>query len=507
MFLKITKKRYNGKEYRQASIVETVRVGGKVVQRLVKNVGVLRNQEDENKAKHLIESVRQGKKLVMLDEINESCYEFGVKLIVDHLWRQLKLSTLFKELRVDFDIEQILCLLISHRLHNYGSCNLSEREGYRWIKEEAYHTLKKLELQHVYRSLFHLFSKKEQIEIHLSNVLSIKKEIIFYDLTSSYVEGKYKNSEIIDFGYNRDKKRGKEQLVLGLLLAENLPFAHTVWKGNTTDKTTLQEAVEHAQKLGVLTFVFVADRGLITDKNIEWLEEKNLEYILATKRRKDNFIKKIITKDVSDNVTLVCEHENRRYFLCCNDDVAKQERAELSEIRKSSEEKIKAVKNPTEHKILEAVGKAKRLFRFNFNKEFSYTLNQKEWDYETKIAGRFVLVTNNQKLSKDQVYTTYKQLIDIEQCFGELKHFEDMRPFFHKSDGGLKAHIFLCILTLLIERLVKKRINDMTQRQVFTELKKIRLCKVKDNFVRTDLTPTQRKILSGLGINQPPKVM
>ena len=507
MFLKITTKKYGGKAYRHASLAETIRINGKVVQKHIKNLGALNTAEDEKKAKQLIDTVRQGKKLVILDEVNEKILEYGVRLAVKSIWQSMSIPQFFSAENTKNDINQVLYMLITHRLHNYGSRNISEREGCRWIKDEAYTTLKTIDLHQFYRSLFILFSKKESIEKHLCKTLNNKKEILFYDLTSSYVEGSYDDSEIIDYGYNRDKKKGKQQLVIGLLLAEGLPLAHKVWEGNTSDKTTLQDAVAQAKELGITNFVFVADRGLITDKNILWLEDQRLEYIIATKRRNDKLISSLMEKNISEKVTKVHEDANRTYYLCYNEEVAKEQINKINEIRKRIEEKINSIKNPTEHRILEAAGKAKRLFTFSFENGFSYSINKAVWDYENKIAGKYILVTNNHKLDKEQICSTYKELTDVEQCFGELKHFEDMRPFFHKSDDGLKAHIFLCVLALLIERMIKKKVKDASQRKVITELKKIKLCKVKDNYVRTDLTQLQKDILCQLGIEVPPKVM
>ena len=507
MFLKITTKKYRSKIYRHASLAETIRIKGKVVQKHIKNLGVLNTVEDEKKVKQLIDTVKRGKKLVILDEVNEKILEYGVRLVTKSIWQSIGMPQFFSTANTKIDINQILYMLITHRLHNYGSCNISEREGYRWVRDEAYTTLKTVDLHQFYRSLFILFSKKESIEKHICITLNNKKEILFYDLTSSYVEGSYDDSEIIDYGYNRDKKKGKQQIVIGLLLAEGLPFAHKVWKGNTPDKTTLHDAVTQAKELGVTNFVFVADRGLITDKNILWLEDQKLEYIIATKRRNSSLISSLMEKDISEKVTKVHEESNRVYYLCYNEEVAKEQINVINEIKTRIEEKINSIKNPTEHKILEAAGKAKRLFTFSFKNKFSYSINQAAWDYENKIAGKYILVTNNHKLDKEQICSTYKELIDVEQCFGELKHFEGMRPFFHKSDDGLKAHVFLCVLTLLIERITKKKVKNMSQREVITELKKIKLCKVRDNYVRTDLTQLQKDILSRLWIEVPPKVM
>ena len=97
--------------------------------------------------------------------------------------------------------------------------------------------------------------------------------------------------------------------------------------------------------------------------------------------------------------------------------------------------------------------------------------------------------------------------MEIEYCFRQLKHSEDMRPFFHKTDKGLRAHVFLSVLTLLIEKLINKRIPDITTRDVITELKKIKLSKIKEFLVRTDLSDIQKKILKKLEIDIPAKVI
>lgn len=508
MFLKITKKKYNNKIHKQASIVETLRIDGKIKQRLVRNLGPIRSKEDGEKAQHFLKQMKQGEELITINESNEQCLEYGVRLAVEHIWESLSIKPFLLNSKATYDINQLIYMLITHRLHNYGSENLSELEGYRWITEEAYNTLK-IGLRQVYRALFILLTKKDTIEKHLCDTLSPKKEIVFYDLTSSYLEGAYKESDLVYYGFNRDKKRGKKQIVLGLLLSNNLPLAHKVWEGNTQDKTTLKDAVSQLKGLGIKKFIFVADRGIITEPNIEWLEQQKLEYIIATKRRKDILVKKLIIKPIKDSVKKVYEDKKngRVYYLCYNKEVAKLQKKDLKELKKKMQKRIEKIKNPTEHKILEAVGKAKRLFKFTFEKKFSYSIDKEAWKYENKIAGRFLLTTNNKKLSKEDILMTYKQLMEIERCFRQLKHFEDMRPLFHKSDNGLRAHVFLSVLALLVEKIINKKVPDMTTREVIREIKKIKLSKVKQYLVRTNLSDVQKELLHKLQIELPLKVI
>src|SRR3989338_10139182 len=167
MFLKITTKKYRSKIYRHASLAETIRIKGKVVQKHIKNLGVLNTVEDEKKVKQLIDTVKRGKNLVILDEVNEKILEYGVRLATKSIWQSIGMPQFFSTANTKNDTNQILYMLITHRLHNYGSCNISEREGCRWIKDEAYTTLKAIDLHQFYRSMFILFSKKESIEKNL----------------------------------------------------------------------------------------------------------------------------------------------------------------------------------------------------------------------------------------------------------------------------------------------------------------------------------------------------
>jgi transposase len=507
MYLKITEKKYKGNIYRNASIVEGIRDGNKIRQKLIRNLGTLKTIQDEERAKELLDKYKKGDSLVSLNEINEKCFDYGISLIISQIWNELKLNDLFKSAR-KYDNNKIISLLISHRLQHYGSCNLSEREAHRWISEEAYNPDVEIELHQLYRAIRNLFSKKGLIEKHLFSKFSDEKAVIFYDLTSSYLEGEYRESDLAGFGYNRDKKKGKKQIVLGLLLKNNLPIAHKVWQGNTADKTTLKEAIRQAKSLGINNFIFVADRGIITDANIEFIEEEKLQYIIATQRRKGKLIRELMQKEMKSEVEKVFtdEKNKRAYYLCFNKNVSLVQINKLEEMKGSIEEKLSKLKKPTEHGIYSEIGKAAKYFKFKF-KPFSFELNKEVFDYEKAIAGRYLLSTNNLYLPPEEIQKTYKQLAEIERAFGELKHLENMRPIFHKKDEAIKAHIFLCVLTLFFERFIAGKITDKTAREVFAEMKKLKVSKTGINYIRTDITKAQKKILDVLRIPEPPKIV
>lgn len=506
MYLKILKRSYKGTQYRYAVLEEGFRKKGRVNKRILRKLGPVHSRGDEEKYKKIAEKIKQGKAIISLEETNSQVLEYGVILVVQQLWERLGFESILRSTRAHYNLNNVIRLLIAHRLHHYGSRNISELEALRWIIEESHHS-EKVELQYLYRSLFILIQKKDEIEKHLCRQYGQNKEIVFYDLTSSYLEGEYENSNIVEYGYNRDKKMGKEQIVIGLLLSDDLPIAHKVWAGNTADKATLEDAIHQLNELGIKRFIFVADRGLITEGNIKFLESKELEYIIATKRRKDNLIHGLIVQNINEKVKKVLEDNGRVYYLCFNEKAREEQLAELEEIKKHYLRKLSLIKSPTEHKVLEALGEAKRIFTFSFKGGFSYAIDKEAFEFEKKIAGKYVLVTNNQKLSPDAVLSIYKQLAEIERNFRQVKSFENMRPIFHKTDKGIQAHVFLSVLTLLVDKMINKSIPDMTTRQVITELKKIKLSVSGDCLVRTDLSECQRQILRKLNIDEPSKII
>lgn len=508
MFVKIVRKKYNGKEYRHAELVETFREKGKIKHKLIRNLGSMKSKEDEERVLQLADSMKSGKMLFSLNEANEKSFEYGVYFVVKKIWEKLNMNVLFYSKKTKIDLNDLLPLLIAHRLHNYGSCNLSEREAHRWICKEAYSKIDRLSLQQVYRTLYLLFKKKNEIERHLCNTLNTKSEVIFYDLTSSYLEGDYDESNLVDFGYNRDKKKGKKQIVLGLLLKDNLPIAHEVWRGNTADKSTLKEAVMQTKSLGINNFIFVADRGIITEKNIEFIEDEKLQYIIATQRRKGTLVKELMQKEITTEVEKVYydSKTKRAYYLCYNKQVALVQLGKLKKMKKTLEKKISELKKPSEHKVYSMLGKTAKYFKFKFA-PFSFEINKEINDYEKSIAGKYLLITNNLKLSADDIKKTYKQLAEIERAFGEIKHLENMRPLFHKKDDAIKAHIFLCVLTLFIERYIQAKVKTATARQLLAELKMLKLSKINKFYVRTELSNEQNRILKALNIEEPVKIM
>ena len=150
---------------------------------------------------------------------------------------------------------------------------------------------------HCYEAMDRLLERQEAIQKKLAKKHLSKGMLVLYDITSSYMEGEYAGSELVDFGYNRDRKRGHEQVVISLLCTkEGCPVAVEVLRGNTKDETTVLSKIEEIrEKYGIEKVVFVGDRGMLTQAKYERIDHETVKVISALSH---NAIKKLCEKGV-----------------------------------------------------------------------------------------------------------------------------------------------------------------------------------------------------------------
>jgi len=268
MHLMITKYTYKGKVIKHAKIVEGYIIDGKVRKKVLKSIGPIRSKQDEIRARNLLEKIKRGEKLVSLNEIShDNVREYGIIYASQKLWEKFGMEKIieetFKKRREKFSIFDSIFLLTVSRLYGLES----DLDTYDWIKEKAHYPAD-IQLHHLYRTLEFLEQEKDNFEKLLLKQLkkkeNLKVDMVFYDLTSTYFEGK--GPKKAKYGYSRDKKRGKKQVVLGLVLCNGYPITHKVWPGNTKDNSTLKDAVSDLKgKFKIKKVIFVADRGLVIE--------------------------------------------------------------------------------------------------------------------------------------------------------------------------------------------------------------------------------------------------
>lgn len=520
MFIQITRTKYKGIIRKYAKIVESYRINGKCRHRLVLNLGPVRLKEDLTEYNKILQKMKSNdSEFVRLGNISaEHAKEFGVTYIVNKLLEKFGIDSILKdelsENNAKFDVYGVIKALMINRL----LIPSSELAACEWIHEDYCEELNVQE-HHLYRALDYLIPCKESIEFSifqtLKKSLNFNTSLTHYDLTSSYFEGDC--CEIAMFGHSRDHRKDRRQIVIGLAMCDGIPIMHDVYKGNTVDKKTLKPMQEQLRKrLGIKKTVIVGDGGLITKLNVEELEEDEFDYILACKRRKNNISEKLLIKQiVSDEKQFAKEIEKkeiikgdkkiiRRYILCIDNNTKKERISTLDSIKKRLEKKLKELKGQYEKSqtskkgrkitktslILKAnkiVGKNKRLFNLKFDGGLTYSLNKKAWDYERKIAGKFLLITNT-NIEANKVMKTYKELQVVENAFDEIKNFLDIRGIFHRKERRVKAHAFVCVLSFLIETLIE-RFSDETARVIIRKLERIRV-------IGLDLNGKKKKLIT-----------
>jgi transposase len=532
MHLKITKVTRNGRTLEYAKIVQSYREDHRVKQRVLKNLGRVRSPDDLRRFREVLEAMRREEKVFTfsLGSIRLSkTYDFGIVYATEKLWDSYGISRVLEEAlsdgRFKFDVVGIVRLLVAHRLHEPSS----DLSAYEWMREEAFTGLESIRLQQVYRALDYLIERRERIEVgifrELQRKLGLKADLVFYDLTSSYFEGD--GPELAEYGYSRDRRPDRKQLVLALALIDGIPIFHEVFEGDTADRATLRHAVgKLKEKFEIGRIIFVADRGLFSGENLDFLEEEKYEFIIATKRRWNKEIEKLMLTPLEGKGEVFAQEVkregNRRYILCINRETEREEREHLLEVRRFLERKLKelsdswaaqgAGRRPSKENLLgralKILGRHRRLFDLKFDGKLTYSLNREAWEYENAIAGRFLLVTTSD-LEAGRVMESYKELCKVERAFREIKDFLGVRPIYHSEDRRVRAHVFVCVLSYLTEALIGKLVPYQSARKTIRWLDRIKVTEMSIGeeriFLVREMKSRDLKIFESLGIEAPPK--
>ncbi len=280
MHFRVIRVKRGRSEYRYAQIVERVYENGKPKNRLLKHLGPVYGDSDiERYRKTSLLEKRKGEiehaNLEDLDILPP--LEFGVTYASRMLMDDLGILQIFPEyLGANADVAVIM---VTSRMFDtssdYALLRTLERIYYPWSGT----AMKK---DRLYRTLDRLEKNKESIELDIFNRLKPDVSVVHYDLTSSFFEGREDN-DLMLFGYSRDRKRGKEQIVIGLVMADGIPIYHEVWPGNTVDPKTLESIISVLkERFSIKNVILIADRAFARSPSLKLLD-RNL-YITAVYR-------------------------------------------------------------------------------------------------------------------------------------------------------------------------------------------------------------------------------
>ena len=307
--------------------------------------------------------------------------------------------------------------------------------------------------------------------------------LVLYDITSSYLEGEYESSEIVDFGYNRDQKKWHKQIVIGLLCnAEGCPVGVEVFKGNTNDATTVNDKVDELlKKYKLQRVVFVGDRGMLTEarlNDLRGIDGLNTISALTHHQLADLLRRDIIQPELFDEKNIVeitdPENEGERYCLCRNPVTAESETATRKRLLELSEEGLKKIADYKQSTTVESLGAriGKLLAKYKMGKFITWEVDRDgdrkkskdhvvKWSIDkAKVAteqaldGCYIVRTDvsEDAMNTGEVVAGYKALGGVERAFRSIKTaLLEMRPIYHKKDHRIRAHVFMCMLAYYLQ--------------------------------------------------------
>ena len=451
----------------------------------------------------------------------ERVREFGQVYLALSLWRRLGLHSLLAGLITPgmeaVPWELTACILTVARFCGQKS-ELEVAE--RWYADSALEDLLGVPFPRVndarlYRGLDRLHAHKEALCAHLQqryeSWFGVEFEFLLYDVTSTYFEGKAEGNKKAARGYSRDRRPDCKQVNIGLVVTpEGLPIGYEVFAGNTADVTTVQEMVELMEKkYGKPKRIWVLDRGMVSEENIDFLRERGARYIVGTpKSQLKAFEAKLLEqedwKEVKSGVEvkLVVHPDGspeEQYVLCRSSARREKELAMLEGQRlrlRAQLDKTHAslVRRPAKEpgKIERRIGRwlgrfpaAERLLEVEVERDakgracgLKITERSERSAWAAHIHGAYLLRTNCTEQDPAKLWRWYIQLCQAEEAFRISKSDLSLHPLFHQKTERVEAHILVCFLSLALWRTLEmwmrgKGLGDCA-RQLIKEIATVR---------------------------------
>ena len=530
MFVLTTTSHQNGRTYQCHLLVESYREGKKVKRRTIANVSQCRPEE----IAAIRFALKHKRNLSELGNIKEELrVQQGVS--VGGVWLSHELARRLGIIQaLGRSREAKLCLWqVIARLLGQGS-RLSAVRFARTTAACAIVGLEGFNEDDLYASLDWLNNNQDRIEKAIwSKRTKGEKEpkLFLYDVTSSYLEGQC--NELGEYGYNRDKKSGKKQIVIGLLTdEEGVPVCVEVFSGNTQDVKTFGNQVQKvAERFGVREIVFVGDRGMIKTAQIEEIRtigEGLFRYITAlTKPQIEKLIKKgTFQLEFFDQTVCEIQGDGVRYVLRRNplraEEIAKNRQSKKTALERSLKKRNEYLIEHPRAKVKTAKRlaqeKAKKLKIDSWLKVVSrgrglrLELDDAALAECSRLDGCYVIVTdiNSETVSADKIHDRYKDLAEVEWAFRTMKTaLLEVRPIWVRKENRTRAHVFIVMLAYMIARELRFLWSqlDCTVEEGLEELG--RLCsqhlQIRDNEWDEVPTPSssQRELLSAAGVRIP----
>lgn len=505
MYLRRSTVKKDGKTHTYWRLVRSVRIGRKVVQQTVAQLGELdakgrakakllarRITGRDSRQRDLFEAEPVGEQTVevRLDRVRlEGGRAFGDVWLGWTLWRALHLDEACDRLlpkgRESVTWAAMAAVLVIARLCEPSSeLHIAEQ----WYRKTALEDIlgvsgDEVNDDRLYRALDALLPHKEAIEQHLKHRLGalfdLDYDLLLYDVTSTYFEGDAAANSQAKRGHSRDHRSDCKQVCIALVVTkEGVPLGYEVFDGNRTDITTVEEIVSTMERrFGKSDRVWVMDRGMTSEENLAWFWQTNRRFLVGTpkaelKRWEQQIVEKKDWKKVRDGleVKLCAGPDGKETFvLCRSEDRQKKEQAMHEKFAAHIEEGLESLKRRLASRtkreergrverqigrLLQRNSRAAGRFKVTVKEDppqpcgltLSWSTNAAWQEWATRTEGCYILRTNIRDWTPESLWQTYIQLTEAESAFRIQKSQLSIRPIWHQKRERVQAHILVCFL-------------------------------------------------------------
>ncbi len=471
--------------------------------------------------------------------------------VLDALWERLgigpALRALLKGRRRDPAAERVLFALTANR----ALAPSSKLAASRWVSEDVLVTgLPETSDDACYRAMDWLLEIRQPLERAVfdaaAEVLGLEIDLLFFDTTSTYfvteeadapVARDQRGNPVPDgsegaagareagfrtWGNSKDHRGDLPQVVIGMAVTrDGIPLRAWCWPGNTSDSALIRQVKDDLREQALSRVVWVADRGFTSAENRRYLRKGGNHYIIGERLRSGSAEAEAALsrqgryQEVAENLRVkeVRIAEDERFVICHNPEGAERDAA----IRARMIAQLKELIDGSD-----ALGRDKRAelrgvisAKPGLNRYLRVTpggllrIDARRAKAEENLDGKYLLRTSDPKMTAEDIALGYRQLLEVERSWRDLKQVIDLRPVYHRKEERIRAHVILCWLALLLAR-----VAENTCGQTWPELRRQLDRIAVGTFTgpagtfcqRTEITRPQHDILDKLGVDPPPRI-
>src|SRR6516165_88975 len=479
----------------------------------------------------------------------------GGTWVLDALWSRLgigkEMRRLLRGRRLDDSAERVLFALVANR----ALAPSSKLAAARWISEDVLVTgLDTASDDACYRAMDWLLEIRDDLERrvfdNLADLLNLEVDLLFFDTTSTYFAiededepvardssgnplaggnagsgeegGRRDPAGFRTWGKSKDHRDDLPQVIIGMAVTrDGIPVRVWCWPGNTNDSALIRQVKDDMRDWCLARVIWVADRGFTSAENRRYLRKGGGSYIIGEKIRSGSaeaaaaLSRQGRYKDVAGNLKVkeVRIADDERFVICFNPEAAGRDAAVRARMIAHLEEATRGSDQLSRDKRAELRGVIST--KPGLNRYLRVTpggllrTDATKAKAEENLDGKYLLRTADPKLSAEDIAVGYKQLLEVERGWPDMKQVIDLRPVYHRREDRIRAHVLLCWLALLLARIAENACGD-TWPNLRRELDRIHV----GTFTgpagtfrqRTEMTKPQLTILKALEISAPPRI-